>query len=56
VNFQVVLNVDCQIQILLPFDHQDMTVSRTVVLVNTVFSGQVPDSYYQNLPVTAPAK
>jgi len=56
VNFQVVLNVDCQIQILLPFDRQDMTVSRTVVLVNTVFSGQVPDSYYQNLPVTAPAK
>lgn len=51
VNFRLWLRVDAAVRVVNPVQNQDILVSRKVALVNTVFSGQVPDTYLNNTPV-----
>ncbi len=46
VNFQVWLIVTVNMRIVNPMQKNDVTITRKVSLVNTVFSGRVPDAYY----------
>ncbi len=43
INFQVWLNVDSSIRVVIPMQEAEINVNRKVSLVNTVFSGQVPN-------------
>ena len=54
VNFQLWLKVDSSVQVVNPIQNQEITVSRKLALVNTVFSGRVPETYLHNTPVAVP--
>lgn len=45
INFQVYLNIDCSVSIINPMYKKDIDVSRKLMLVNTVFDGDVPNTY-----------
>lgn len=45
VNFQVYINVKAQVYTLLPLNRDNLTINRKIMLVNTVFSGDVPIAY-----------
>ena len=45
VNFQLWVTVESSIQIVNPLENRDITVSRKIALVDTVFSGRVPHMY-----------
>ncbi len=45
INFQVYLNIDCSVSIINPMYRKDIDVSRKLMLVNTVFDGDVPNTY-----------
>lgn len=45
VNFQVWLNIETNISVVNPFYTKDMIIKRKLMLVNTVFSGDVPSAY-----------
>lgn len=45
INFQVFLNIKAQVSMVLPMNKETLTVNRRVMLVNTVFSGEVPKAY-----------
>ncbi len=48
INFQVWLLVDTSIRVINPTQEGDVKMNRKVSLVNTVFSGQVPENYIGN--------
>lgn len=45
INFQVYLNVNASVSIVNPLYKKDIDVSRKLMLVNTVFNGDVPNTY-----------
>lgn len=45
INFQVYLNISCSISIINPMYKKDIDVSRKLMLVNTIFDGEVPKTY-----------
>ncbi len=45
INFQVYLNINCSISIINPIYKKDIDISRKLMLVNTVFEGDVPNTY-----------
>ncbi len=45
INFQVYLNINCSISIINPMYKKDIDVSRKLMLVNTIFDGEVPKTY-----------
>lgn len=45
INFQIYLNIKTKIAIVNPLYKKNINVSRKLMLVNTVFSGQVPNTY-----------
>jgi len=47
VNFQVWLNIESTIGLVTPLQHQRITMTRRVALVDTVFSGEVPQFYFR---------
>ena len=51
VNFQIWLIVNISVRIVNPPQDSEITLSRKVAIVNTVFSGQVPDNFI-GFPVT----
>ncbi len=51
INFQLWLKIDTYIQIVNPIQERDIYISRKVSLVNTVFSGKVPEAYYEGMPL-----
>ncbi len=52
INFQLWLKVDSSVKVINPIQNQDIIVSRKIALVNTVFSGQVPETYLNNIPIS----
>ncbi|WP_317367953.1 sporulation protein YunB [uncultured Tyzzerella sp.] len=46
INFQVYLNISCSISIINPMYKKDIDVSRKLMLVNTIFDGEVPKTYF----------
>ena len=50
IHFQLWLNVDALVQVVNPIQYQDIIVERRIVLVNTIFSGQVPHAYFTGVP------
>ena len=50
INFQLWLNVASSVRVVNPVQNHDVAVSRKIALVNTVFSGQVPETYMHNMP------
>lgn len=49
INFQVYLKINTQVSIINPMYKKDILISRKLMLVNTVFNGEVPNTYL-NLP------
>lgn len=45
INFQVYLNINCSVSIINPMYKKDIEVKRKLMLVNTVFNGEVPNTY-----------
>lgn len=45
INFQVWLNIQTSVTIVNPLYSKDIIVKRKLMLVNTVFNGEVPDTY-----------
>lgn len=45
INFQVYLNINCSVSIVNPMYKKDIEISRKLMLVNTVFNGEVPNTY-----------
>lgn len=50
INFQVWLNIETGIRIVNPNRELEIKVNRTVTLVNTIFSGVVPENFYSSFP------
>lgn len=50
INFQVWLKIDTKVRIINPLCKKDISVSRKLMLVNTVFNGQVPGTYLNMTP------
>jgi len=50
IHFQLWLNVNAVVQVVNPIQHKDIVVERRIVLVNTIFSGQVPHAYFTGVP------
>lgn len=48
VNFQIFLNIDTSVAIVNPLYREDINISRKLMLVNTVFGGEVPNTYFGN--------
>ncbi|MDR1067346.1 MAG: sporulation protein YunB [Clostridiales bacterium] len=55
-NFQLWLQVDTYVNVMNPLRDADMTLSRKIALVNTVFSGKVPNTYLENTPIATPVE
>lgn len=51
VNFQIWLLVESKVKIVNPIQGAEISVNRKIPLVNTIFSGQVPETYMDNVPV-----
>lgn len=49
INFQVYLNINCSVSIINPMYKKDIEISRKLTLVNTVFNGEVPNTYLGGL-------
>lgn len=49
INFQVYLNINCTVSIINPMYKKDIEISRKLMLVNTVFNGEVPNTYLNGL-------
>lgn len=49
INFQIYLNIKTEIAIVNPMYKKNVEISRKLMLVNTVFNGEVPNTYL-NLP------
>lgn len=45
INFQIYLKIDTKIALINPLYKKDINVSRKLMLVNTVFNGEVPKTY-----------
>ena len=45
INFQIYLNINCSVSIINPMYKKDINISRKLMLVNTVFDGEVPNTY-----------
>lgn len=45
INFQVYLNVNASVSIINPMYKKDIDVSRKLMLINTVFNGDIPNTY-----------
>ncbi|WP_250278219.1 sporulation protein YunB [[Clostridium] colinum] len=45
INFQVYLNINTSIGIINPMYKKDINISRKLMLVNTVFNGDIPNTY-----------
>lgn len=45
INFQVYLKIDTSISIINPMYKKDIDISRKLMLINTVFNGEVPKTY-----------
>lgn len=45
INFQIYLKIDTKIAVINPLYKKDIDVSRKLMLVNTVFNGEVPKTY-----------
>ena len=45
INFQVWLNVESTVRIVNPLQNKDIVVTRKISLVNTIFSGEIPEIY-----------
>ncbi len=45
INFQAYLNVEASVSIINPMYKKDIDISRKLMLLNTVFNGQVPNTY-----------
>ena len=43
---RVFLQVNCQVSILTPFNHQDETISNQILIIENVIVGRIPDTYY----------
>ncbi len=50
IHFQLWLKVDSFVRVVNPIQEQEIIVSRKIALVNTVFSGKVPDTYMGGVP------
>jgi sporulation protein YunB len=50
VNFQVWLDVAVNMRIINPLMPQEIAVERRVPIVNTVFSGKIPDNFFGGFP------
>jgi len=45
INFQIWLDITASVRVVIPLNPQTVSISRRVLLVNTVFSGEVPSVY-----------
>ena len=45
INFQVYLKIDASVNIINPMYKKDINMSRKLMLINTVFDGEVPNTY-----------
>ncbi len=45
INFQVYLKIDASVNIINPMYKKDINISRKLMLINTVFDGEVPSTY-----------
>lgn len=45
INFQVYLKIDASVNIINPMYKKDINISRKLMLINTVFDGEVPNTY-----------
>lgn len=45
INFQIYLNINSEISIINPFYSKNVKIKRKLMLVNTVFNGEVPSTY-----------
>ena len=46
INFQVYLKIDTSVNIINPMYKKDINISRKLMLVNTIFNGDVPNTYF----------
>lgn len=46
INVQIFLNIDTSVGIINPLYKKDMKISRKLMLVNTVYNGEVPNTYF----------